>query len=388
MESSQHQEIKDLKDPSLLLSPPSLFKCSESTKTSYYCEDDNNDDYDEDDDEMLGRIEFTCTIPLVIDDPTSKNDCRASNIHNITTLKFRCRDQSVGFLHQEEISTKQSHHNVDDHNDDDGNDDDEEGMVDPNFFDTGYTLAGRTGFQIWAGSRVMMEILLQWPSSSLSSTSSCQLVPCQETNDIIKQYQNEIINGANIIELGSGVGIVGTSLASVGGYVIMTDLETLVNHSLWPNITLNQTARDNQNSNTISNQSSIQIHNGWAEATVLDWTKPVQDQLSIEQISNTQLIVSCDCVWLVSMLDGLLDSVASIFTMASSNNDVAFLMSFQRRDAQDGNESSTFTTVDKVLRSVEERGWRLKCLAWRPVVVKGEGDYNEVKEVYVFEIKP
>eukprot|EP00957_Ditylum_brightwellii_P064268 4877192-Ditylum_brightwellii.AAC.1 len=31
--------------------------------------------------------------------------------------------------------------------------------VDPNFFDTGYALAGHTGFQVWAGSQLCLETL-------------------------------------------------------------------------------------------------------------------------------------------------------------------------------------------------------------------------------------
>lgn len=169
--------------------------------------------------------------------------------------------------------------------------------------------------------------------------------------------------------------------------------QTLVDYSLWPNLTLNSSlpGDDDNEIESISpswlGRHAVQIHKGWASTTVMDWSKPLKTQLSQKQINDIEIIISCDCVWLVSMLDGLLDSVSSVFE-SSKAEDISFLMSFQRRDTKEGNESSTFTTVDRVLSSVEDRGWKLECLAWRPVTVKGDDNFTEEKEVFVFEIKP
>ncbi len=135
----------NLKDPSLLLTPHPYFRCNETTLTS------NDLQEDEEDDDEIGRIKFSCTVPLINDSTTTKaplcsesnSEQQASNPINVSTLHFRCRDQSVGFLNSNENSATVQ--------------DDDHEVVDPNFFDAGYTLAGRTGFQIWAGSRVMME---------------------------------------------------------------------------------------------------------------------------------------------------------------------------------------------------------------------------------------
>lgn len=385
-------KLKQLKDPSLLLTPNPSFKCAENIQPL------RNDSHDYDSDEEVGRVEFTCVIPSPNCNSEKKVDTNTTLDAATTTLKFRCRDQSVGFLLSNEASASDDQENLDSCHE----------AMDPNFFDTGYTLAGRTGFQIWAGSRVMMEILLCWPSSMESP--SRRLVFCNDTNGRIEKYQKLIANGVKILELGSGVGVVGTSLAAMGGQVLMTDLPTLVDYSLKPNIVANTTK---SNSSSISTEKvskdeshvgkkenwkeilppswlgveAASIHQGWASTTALDWTKNVRDQLTPEQIDDIRIIVSCDCVWLVSMLDGLLDSVATIFN-ASKSDDITFLMSFQRRDTEEGNESTTFTTVERVLSSVEARGWKLNCLAWRHVLVKGENDWKEEKKVFVFEIKP
>lgn len=365
---------QSLKNPSLLLTPHPSFKCGETIH------DGNEDEYDSDDEE-LGRVKFSCNIP--------NNAKSTSDSVSVTTLHFRCRNQSVGFLLSDETSAK---------NDQEKLDSVQEAM-DPNFFDTGYTLAGRTGFQIWAGSRVMMEGILRWPKSSSSPSPSSpplpqsnKLVGSEDANNRLERYQQSILDGARILELGSGVGVVGTSLAAVGGQVLMTDLPTLVDYSLWPNLVANQV--ENEDESLTERQSpswlgaeTARIHQGWASTTALDWTKPVQGQLSVEQVDSIDIIISCDCVWLVSMLDGLLNSVASVFD-ASKSDDITFLMSFQRRDTGESDEKSMFTTVDKVLDSVESRGWKLQCLAWRPVTVKGEDDWKKETEVYIFEIKP
>ncbi len=412
--------MRNIRDPSLLLTPHPSFQCSEeiAPRTALL---------EEDDEEELGRIKFACTIPL-ISSSESASSC-SNNTHiqrnplveqdtpsinqnpTLSTLHFRCREESVGFLNSNEnseISTRSTSEK----------DDSIDGIVDPNFFDSGYTLAGRTGFQIWAGSRVMMEALLPWRgiyttkstidnnqnTNELSSVTT--LVQNVDACNKLKYYQHLISNGAKILELGSGVGVVGTSLAAVGGEVLLTDLPTLVDYSLWPNVIMNnKNAHKNNdidnndceklNEETKKSHSSpswlgnhaVPIHNGWASCKTMDWSKPLTSQLSHEQIQNIELIVSCDCVWLVSMLDGLLDSVSSIFENSAAR-DVSFLMSFQRRDTKDGNQSSTFTTVDRVLTSVEERGWKFECLAWRRVVVSGDDDFKEEKDVFVFEIRP
>jgi hypothetical protein len=150
---------------------------------------------------------------------------------------------------------------------------------------------------------------------------------------------------------------------------------------------------------------AVPIGKGWAATTSLDWTLPVSKQLQPHQYENIDLIVASDCVWLVSMLNALLDTVASFFQASSASKPPTFLLSFQRRDTVEGDASVTFTTINRVIQSVHARGWKMECLAWRRVLLDSENEEaqdhhpntvepinpqttDDEKEVFVFSICP
>jgi len=207
-----------------------------------------------------------------------------------------------------------------------------------------------------------------------------------------------------MIELGSGVGVVGTYLSAIGSQVILTDLPTLVENAIDYNLHRNKNIIDSTttstSSSTIENNVScptwlgadgIRIGNGWAAATPLDWTQPLHEQLTHDQSSSIEFIIASDVIFLASMLNSLLNTVNSLFQASVSNNP-SFILSFQRRDALDGEESVAFTTVSGFAAEIHRRGWSLDCLAWRPVTVRKETKdglvVNEESEVFVFEITP
>ena len=197
--------------------------------------------------------------------------------------------------------------------------------------------------------------------------------------------------------------MVGTYLSAMGSQVLLTDLPTLVENAIDCNLAHNEKitasiSNANDSPTNIENEcpqwlapDEIRIGKGWAATASLDWTRPVKEQLTTEQSSSIEFIVASDVVFLVSMLNSLFDTVDSIFCEASNNNP-SFILSFQRRDAKEGEESSLFTTVKGVLSAVEDRGWVCECLAWRPVAVRKEESNGAVtdaeSEVFVFEIKP
>ena len=302
-----------------LLRPPSAFHCGETME-------ENGE---------VGSVAFYSTLP---------SDGKR--------LVFSCREPSCGVLVADEPKAEQE----------------EDGAVDPFFFDEGYTLAGRTGFQIWAASRLVIEALV-WPFDSDGSK--------------LTEWQRRIATGAKVLELGSGIGVVGANLAAAGAQVLLTDLPTLVTNATLPNLKRNKIQENASNDcpSWLQQANAVQIGRGWAGAKPLDWTLPIHEQLSDDQFTGVDFIVSSDCVWLVKMLDSLLDTVAAIFD-ASKARSPKLLMGFQRRD---GNDSSMFTTVDRVLASVKSHGWRIECLAWHPVTF---GNDEPPKEVFIFEISP
>ena len=317
-----------------------------------------------DEDDIVPSVIFTCNLPETrFDDEDSSNK----------TLEFVCREPSCGALLPAETAVVKN------------NDDEEEVPVDANFFDQGYTLAGRTGFQVWTGTRIMIETLL-WKDKQ------------KHANERIRHWQERIRDGTNILELGSGVGVVGCCLAAAGGHVLLTDLPTLVEHSVKPNLERNKNSQANLSSNDEDiaaaaltcpawlkwqSDTAVRIGTGWAATTTIDWKEPLVDQqLPAEQCRSIDLIVASDCVFLVEMLESLLAVVANIFAQAQERKP-ALMLSFQRRDAKDGDNSKSFTTVNRVIAEVKARGWSIDCLAWYPVVV-GE----DRSQVFVFEILP
>jgi len=290
----------------------------------------------------VGNVMFRATLPDQLNDIT-----------------LSCRGRSVGYLVEGETSVK---------------DEDLVDSVDPFFFDSGYTSAGRTGFQIWAGSRLILETLLYSKAND---------------NSHIVTLQEKIRNGAKIIELGSGVGLVGICLAAVGGEVILTDLKTLVDNAIQYNLALNETkneACDRISPRWMDNSKPVQIGCGWAGAKALDWTRPIEEQLSAHMYKDVDIIIASDCVWLKSMLDSLLDTAASIFSSClNAKSKPILLMSFQRRDTKEKGENTMFTTVDSVVEAMKQRDWVVKCISWRSVNIN---DRDSSKEVYLFQASP
>ena len=361
--------------------PPAGFECGESVAT------DNDTDNVTDDEEEIGVVSLYCTLPPSPSSSSGTNSSACAKKSN-AKLTFSCRGRSVGALLPTEDSVDETILDSADAYE----------TVDPFLFNEDYTPAGRTGFQVWSGTRLLIESLCWEPTYSGSEARNEEDESAKEER--LAQYRRLIMSDAsgadgnkcNILELGSGVGVVGATLAAVGANVLLTDLPTLVDNAVWPNLMRNTNSTgggddgDNipESSPSWLGDDAVRIGRGWASATPLDWTKPLSpNQLGASQIESIELVVASDCVWLVSMLDALLDTVQGVFDQ--SKRSPKFLMSFQRRDASGGDDSALFTTVDRVLKSVKERGWSFDCLAWRPVQLgDGEGD----KEVFIFEICP
>ena len=353
--------------------PPVAFECGESVATA--------NDGAHDDEEEVGVVSFYCTLP-----PNTSIKLSSGTTSKLT---FSCRGRSVGALLPTESSVDETILDSADAYE----------TVDPFLFNEDYSPAGKTGFQVWSGTRLLIESLCWEPAAGGSNgNDSCEedAVACAKEERlayyrhcIMPSEHNSSDNRCNILELGSGVGVVGATLAAAGSNVLLTDLPTLVDNAVWPNLMRNANQNNDEDQGDGASPSwlgddAIRIGRGWASATPLDWTKPLSpNQLTSSQLESIDLIVASDCVWLVSMLDALLDTVQGVFDM--SKRSPTFLMSFQRRDASGGDDSALFTTVDRVLSSVADRGWTFDCLAWRPVQLgDGEGD----KEVFIFEIQP
>ena len=159
----------------------------------------------------------------------------------------------------------------------DGNDSDEsdEPFVDPHFFDPDYTVAATTGFcRVWEGAEVLCE-MLKLDDPKLPS-----------------------LKNKKVLELGSGVGLVGIAAASKGAHVMLTDLRQVVDEVLLRNICENAARghaggsyADASTSTPVKDESSpasnawlgslpiIGGNGGTATAQPLDWCYGLDEQI-------------------------------------------------------------------------------------------------------------
>lgn len=261
---------------------------------------------------------------------------------------FTTRERSIGVLLDGETATTQE--------EDQPIAGEEEDVMDPFFFDPGYTLAATTGFQIWAGTRMLVDCVMSPPLVAVNP-------------------------GDVVIELGAGVGVVGTCwAASTGAHVILTDLATLVQNAVIPNLRANsRSLQDSEPHSTAYEEDNearwVPICQGQILPLALDWTKDIPERL--QQQTRLDWIIASDCVWLRTMLLSLLDTVQRLFTL---HPNAAFLLSFQKR----GNPSddTMFTTPSSVYKEMIDRNWNVERLAWRPVNLSD----GKQSEVYLWKV--
>jgi predicted nicotinamide N-methyase len=145
--------------------------------------------------------------------------------------------------------------------------------IDPNFFDESYTIATSTASNVWESSVIFIDYI---------SSKQGHLV-------------RNIISGRNVLELGSGTGVTGIALASLGSTVLLTDVECVV-PSLVNNITLNATSTLNHDQKSLNDCEWTAIGTGHARAQTLDWTREIK-RYPIDPF-DFQVIVATDTTWL------------------------------------------------------------------------------------------
>ncbi|KAL7425833.1 hypothetical protein ACHAXH_000152, partial [Discostella pseudostelligera] len=201
-------------------------------------------------------------------------------------------------------------------------------------------------------------------------------------NDRMKYWQSRLVNNdLTILELGAGVGIVGTCLAAMGGKVMVTDLSVLVENGIRPNLKRNginvcdSAVSEDSLDFFLKSCEYTQIEDGWAQAAAVDWREPVAEQLPRSTTSAIDVIIACDCLFLRKLIDPLLSILSTLFQYSLRRP--KFLFTFQRR-----NMKGVFISIEELLQRIEDRGWSVECVAWRHVAVDGDGD----QELYLFEV--
>jgi predicted nicotinamide N-methyase len=320
---------------------------------------EEDDDDDDDDDDFRGPITFHIQLPSRY----------SNNNHQQRRLKFSCRDKSSGVLLKSEPSVLKE--------------DTFDGPCDPFFFEKGFYLEAKTGFQVWPGSRLMVEAFT-----------------CHNGDG----YPSFVCGMTNVLEVGAGIGVVGSCLAAAGANVLITDLPVLVQHGIRPNLRRNgrravaeaageEVDHDHgmqqcpeflreASSLSLSDDNlafdAVRLGEGWANTAVLDWFKPVEEQLPTSVTTAIDVIVACDCIFLRKLADPLLSTIATIFEHSKARNPI-FFFTFQRR-----NMLGLFIQLEELLGRIEERGWTVECVAWRNVEIEDDGCH----ENYLFRVTP
>lgn len=117
--------------------------------------------------------------------------------------------------------------------------------------------------------------------------------------------------GKNILELGSGTGILAPVFAKLGATIVVTDLPEIL-PAMKVNIDFN--TKDNP-----SLQQNISIRS-------LDWSKPVPDSV---RLVNWDYIVACDVVYNPSLYDILSETIKSV-----CGQETLCLLAYQPREAE------------------------------------------------------
>mmetsp|Transcript_7746 Transcript_7746/g.19262 ORF Transcript_7746/g.19262 Transcript_7746/m.19262 type:complete len:382 (+) Transcript_7746:206-1351(+) len=320
-------------------------------------------DIDEDDD--AGPVIFHVALPS------------STPQQSLTRLTFRCHDRSTGVLlpsENEEISPLSSQNA-------------REGGFDPLFFEKGFSLEAKTGFQVWPGSRLMVEAFALSTLGELTTKGE----------------------PLNILEVGAGIGLVGTCLAVAGHHVLVTDLPLLVDHGIAANLRNNRLDSGDEEaappsfvahwhpegelpSTQVDSDDEdwdcdpyhragtpVPVGKGWATAVPLDWRSPLREQLSSETLASTDIMVGCDCMFLRALIDPILSVVGQFFASSRSSSP-AFYFTYERR-----NMMGLFIGLEELLHKIRsETGWIVDLVAWRTIHVEGDGDHD----LHIFRLSP
>ena len=260
--------------------------------------------------------------------------------------------------------------------------------MDPFFFDPGYTLYAATGFSLWPGSRLLVEALTTTTTTTTTRNNAEEtVVPSlppllQQVRASLRAHRDEKekLSSLRILELGAGIGMVGTCLAVAypSAHVCLTDLSTLVEHGVQPNL--------QRNGLSYTTSTTADCHR--ITTAVLDWTKPVPDALKRQ---SWNVIVASDCLLLQRLYRNALDTVQALMSSSSSssspNNDAGttqFFFTFQRRG-----RNAQYTTLEQVLDEIQQHRphWHCECVAWRTVALGRDGDEMDSRnELFLFRV--
>jgi len=185
----------------------------------------------------------------------------------------------------------------------------DEETQDPYFFEPDYSVAASTAWMVWDSSWVLI--------SMLSRSES---------------WLADSIRGKRVLELGSGTGLLGLAAAAAGAQVVLTDVPTMVDALIWPNVLAN--ARNH----------------GAAAAQPLDWYKPVADQLSPLDVREAEVVLAVDAIWLLELVEPF---VCTTSELLRGPRRPQFILAFRERAKE---ESKAFVSSAFLIEELRAAG--------------------------------
>lgn len=207
----------------------------------------------------------------------------------------------------------------------------EETAVDPFLFDSDYSLEGFTGFMVWEGSYALLDLLRSGE------------VP---------------LEGRRVLELGAGTGILGLSAAALGAHALITDLASVVEGSLAPNVARNGGGGAAPAGGAWPSAVAVGSRGGSARAAPLDWTLPLGDarQTVAGDPREADVVLAADTVWLLSLVDPFVSTLAAVL---SGGRAEACYWAFRERAKA---TSEHFVSSAALLEAMARHGLRVELL--------------------------
>jgi len=220
--------------------------------------------------------------------------------------------------------------------------------MDENFFNEDYDTAASTGFFIWEGCWILI--------------------------DLCKGEFGKTLKGKRVLELGSGTGLAGLCAAVCGAHVLMTDVATVVDGMLIPNTAMNANLKAPEEKQEIPDINasvpttnlpwpcSTKIGSGTATSLTLNWRIPVKDQLT-ETINpfDADIILAAECIWLKELIDPFVETV---FDLLQGKNKPRAIICFRDRAID---TSQVFVHMAEVIAQFENKNCKILKLSEKAV---------------------